>query len=551
MSITQDLKELDEIVKHIKERGYYSKYTENIRSYSEEYMKMGETAFHKQLNSNFNELYASGCANWIGEEVSPYLNVGLGIHYPAFDVKTLVLNAQQVKNAWAKTSLELRTKILLESLDVIAERFSEIAYATMHTTGQSFLMSFQASGPHALDRAMEAIVMGYVEQSRYNAHTTWTKNLGKFDLTLEKNYKAIPKGIGLLIGCSTFPIWNSFPGLYADLITGNVAILKPHPKAIYPIAIVISEIQKVLEKYGFDKRIVQIAVDTVQAPITKVLCEQSDIKLIDYTGGNAFGDYVESLVGKETFTEKAGVNSIILDSSNDLQKTAQNIAFSISLYSGQMCTAPQNIFVAEQGISTPNGIVGFDEFKTILSEAIKGLVTNPKAGAATLGAIQNDFTLERVKKGKLQFSDIVLDTVPVENPEFEAARVQSPIVVAVESAQKDLYWKEYFGPFVVLIKTKNFEESLQLAAQSARENGAITCLAYCTDAEKSDKIEDVMNNAFTPVSFNFSGAAFVNQHAAFSDLHVTGGNPAGNATFTDPNFINKRFVWVGNRYMKE
>ena len=62
-------------------------------------------------------------------------------------------------------------------------------------------------------------------------------------------------------------------------------------------------------------------------------------------------------------------------------------------------------------------------------------------------------------------------------------------------------------------------------------------------------IEQHMNSVFVPVSFNFTGAAFINSHAAFSDLHVTGGNAAGNASLTNTEFIAKRFVWVGNRYM--
>jgi hypothetical protein len=46
---------------------------------------------------------------------------------------------------------------------------------------------------------------------------------------------------------------------------------------------------------------------------------------------------------------------------------------------------------------------------------------------------------------------------------------------------------------------------------------------------------------------NLTGFIWVNQHAAFSDFHVTGGNPAGNASFTDPGFVNRRYVWVGHR----
>ena len=82
----------------------------------------------------------------------------------------------------------------------------------------------------------------------------------------------------------------------------------------------------------------------------------------------------------------------------------------------------------------------------------------------------------------------------------------------------------------------------------AIEKGAITCGAYSTDATVMKKIEDEMNEVFTPVSFNFTGAALINSHAAFSDLHVTGGNAAGNASFVNSEFIAKRFVWVGNRF---
>ena len=53
--------------------------------------------------------------------------------------------------------------------------------------------------------------------------------------------------------------------------------------------------------------------------------------------------------------------------------------------------------------------------------------------------------------------------------------------------------------------------------------------------------------AATPVSFNLTGGIYMNQNAAFSDFHVTGGNPAGNASFTNPEYVTKRFTWVGHR----
>ena len=37
------------------------------------------------------------------------------------------------------------------------------------------------------------------------------------------------------------------------------------------------------------------------------------------------------------------------------------------------------------------------------------------------------------------------------------------------------------------------------------------------------------------------GGVFVNQNAAFSDYHVTGANPAGNACLCDSAFVANRF----------
>ncbi|TAE89056.1 MAG: aldehyde dehydrogenase family protein [Bacteroidetes bacterium] len=410
------------------------------------------------------------------------------------------------------------------------------------------MMSFQASGPHSNDRALEAVITGYTELNKIVQEADWVKPMGKFDLKIKKTWRAMPKGIGLVIGCSTFPIWNTVPGLFANLITGNVSIVKPHPKAILPIAIVIAELQRTLKENGIDPCVVQLAVDTLINPITKRLAEHEVIKLIDYTGGSEFGNYIESL-NKTIFTEKAGVNSIILDSVVDLKAVLGNIAFSASLYSGQMCTAPQNIFVPSNGINSNGEVIGFDDVVKHLCDSITGLVDNPKAGAPTLGAIQADVTLQRVKGVNLLGGTVVLESRSIINEEFKDARIATPAVIVIDEKDYEFYNKECFGPIIFVIKTASTVSSLACAKRLALEKGAITCGAYTTDSTTMTMIENEMNEVFTPVSFNFTGAAFINSHAAFSDFHVTGGNPSGNASLTTTEFIVRRFVWVGNRYV--
>lgn len=541
--------QIDKIIQAIKNRTFASFYDENIKAYDETLNANGKLSFQNQLNKNYQFVDTNSSDDFYGEEISPFLQLGLGIKYPKINIDSLISNSNAAFHEWKSVDLETKFNILVNTLDHVKNRFFELAYATMHTTGQSFLMSFQASGPHCCDRALEVLATAFEQLTYYPKNVEWVKNFGKFDLKLNKNFKPIPRGISLAIGCSTFPTWNTIPGVFASLITGNTVIIKPHPKAVYPIAIFVDELKKELAKNNLNTNTIQLAVDSSENQITKILAEHNQIKMIDYTGGNFMGDYIESL-NKVCFTEKAGINSIILHSTNDLAATSANIAFSISLYSGQMCTAPQNIYVPENGIQVNGESVSFEDVLQSIKESINGLMTNEKAAAPTLGAIQNDATIKRIENVKENnINSIALNSVKVQNPEFNDARILSPSVVVVDSSNKDNYLKEVFGPLVFVVKTKSNQESLEIAKHSAEKHGAITCLCYSTNNDFIELVENEMNSVFTPVSFNFKGAAFVNQHAAFSDFHVSGGNPSGNATFTNSDFINKRYIWIGNRYM--
>ena len=507
----------------------------------------GQAKFKAALGKKFEELKQTNAEGWEGQEESPYLQEPLKISYPVFSVPTLIGRSSKAFQQWRKVSAKDRAGILAESLEGVKGRFFEIAYATMHTTGQAYMMAFQASGPHAADRALEAIAAGYEELNRFPSSVIWDKPMGKFNIQLKKEWRAVPKGISVVIGCSTFPTWNSVTGIYGSLITGNTVIVKPHPGAILPIALVVAEIQKVLIENNLDPNICQLAVDTFDKMITKKLAEHTDVKLIDFTGNSAFGSYLEALPGKTVFTEKTGVNSVILDSAEDIDKVAANLAFSVNLYSGQMCTAPQNFFIPEGGIDTASGKVSFDQFAQKFVDNLNGLIDNPKAGPFVLGAVQSKKTSERVVESEKIPGKVWLKSRVFENPMFKNARLATPVVVEVEASKKEIFSKELFGPIALLIKTKNTDQSIGLAKEMAQQQGAISCGAYTTNPTIKEKIADEMASAATPVSFNLTGGIYMNQNAAFSDFHVTGGNPSGNASFTNPEYVTRRFTWVGHR----
>lgn len=514
----------------------------------------GETAnddalvrFQSQLNNRFDRL---GDADlWIGEEASPY-GFPLGITYPAFDVDALVSRASAAQTAWQSLAPADRAAILVEALERGSRSFFEIGYATQHTTGQGFVMAFQASGPHAFDRALEATALGLAAQTSFTSDVMWTKPMGKISVSIEKTYRLIPRGINLVIGCSTFPVWNTVPGVFAGLVTGNSVIVKPHSGAVYPIAIVVAALRTVLAELGMDPNVIQMAVDTAEKPLALDLVKHPAVAIIDYTGGPAFGAIVERTAAehrKVVFTEKAGVNCVILDSTDDLDRAMDNLAFSLTLYSGQMCTAPQNIFIARKGMRVGGEYVSVDAVAAKLREKIDALVFNEKAGPGTLGAVQNPLTASRVSEARALGLSVVRDSASVAQPGFDGSRSMSPLVLHTDTSKRDVYTKEWFGPISFIIETDSFEASLDEVVSSVREHGALSSLVYTTDAGNMQKAEDAIVAAGAPVAFNFNSFVWVNQSAAFSDFHGTGCTPAGNATFADWQFVTNRYNMVGVR----
>lgn len=540
----------------IHERSFHAAFLEapSKSVYGETGHEDGLAAFHAQLGKPYTGLLQSHDSMLAAGEESPYTLEALGMSYPARgSAADYIAVARSLALVWGRVDVHTRAGILVESLHRISKRFFELTFATMHTTGQAYMMSFQASGPHSNDRALEAIALGLHEQTRFPDTVEWVKPMGKdkegnpLHVQLEKHYRCQPLGLSLAIGCSTFPVWNTVPGVYASLVTGNPVIVKPHPKAIYPLAIVVEEIQRALKENGLDPNIVQLAPDTVEQPIAKLLAENPAIKLIDYTGGNAFGNYLEGLGGKRTFTEKAGINSIVLHSSSDVRSMMQNIAFSLSLYSGQMCTCPQNIFIPREGIDTPEGKLSYEDTVAALTTAIHKLVTHEKMGPGTLGAIQNPATASRVNEAaNLGFKQLLASQAIV-NPEFPKARIASPAVFEVPASNTAALATEMFGPIVYVVPVNDYKEGVALARELASHEGAITFSSWCTDADARAYMVDEMAQSFTSISFNFVGPIWVNQSAGFSDFHVTGGNPAGNASLTDPEYLTRRFEIVGIR----
>ncbi|GAC1518570.1 MAG: phenylacetic acid degradation protein PaaN [Collimonas sp.] len=542
----QDL--LQQASEAIDQRGYWSAYTEmpSPKAYGETAHDDGKAAYEARLEKPFG-LTQAATIGQIGNEVSPY-GFKLGVSYPKADLDQLFEAVKAATPAWRKAGPEAWVGVSMEILQRLNRRSFEIAYAVMHTTGQAFMMSFQAGGPHAQDRGLEAVAYAWQAMRKIPGHALWEKPQGKNPpLIMEKHYSIVPRGIGLVIGCCTFPTWNSYPGLFASLATGNAVVVKPHPGAILPLAITVQVAREVLAEAGFDPNIVTLAAHEQGDDTAAQLAIRPEVRLIDFTGSSKNGDWLERHARQaQVFTEKAGVNQIIIDSTDDFQGMVRNIAFSLTLYSGQMCTAPQNIYIPKDGIATAEGHVGFDQVVAAIGESIARLTGDPAKAVELLGAIQNAGVLARIDAARA-LGTVVMDSKPLQHPLFPAACIRTPLLMKVAEAEQGKVMQEFFGPISFAVACADTANAIALAEQAARTHGALTLSVYSSNSAVIAAARNAAEEAGVALSVNLTGGVFVNQSAAFSDFHGTGANPAANACLSDTAFVAGRFRVVQTR----
>jgi phenylacetic acid degradation protein paaN len=485
-------------------------------------------------------------------EVSPYTGKALNVSYAAPSKAQALAAAQSAARVLRDVPMSVRVGVCLEALHRIHQRGSEFAAATSHTTGQSLAMACTGSGTNALDRGLEALAATWSAMTRVPETVKWQQTFGKSEVTLHKRYRTRPLGVALVVACASFPAWNAYPAILANLAAGNPVLVKPHPTSILPSAMAVSVLRDVLTESDLPADAVQLLVDTAAEPIAADLAADPAVRIVDFTGRPSFGSWLEQHAGNAlVFTETAGVNTVIVDSVDDPGTMIEALAVGLSLFSGQMCTTPQNIYIPGTGVRTPEGVVARDEFVTTLVGALDNLASTPRRAASVCGALQSQTTVHAVQSlAALADGAGTLVRAPksYDHPNYPQARTITPALIRIDPRHGDqLPEGEEFGPVGFLIDCADRAEAVEHATNSVRAHGAISSYLYCSDDQAVDAIADAYADAGASLSANLVSSMPMQFAAAYSDYHVTGLNPAGNATLTDESFVAGRFRVIQDR----
>lgn len=541
---------LEDAVAATRSREYFSAFDESPspRVYGEDAAPSGKAAFESLLGGAF-PLQTPGASGTVASEKSPF-GFDLEVAYPRVTeagVDELLAAAGAGTKDFRDAGPEGRVGVCLEILARLHGRIFELANAVQHTSGQAFVMAFQAGGAHALDRALESVAYSWTAMTQVPRTAVWEKPGKGEPLRMEKTFTVVPRGVALVIGCNTFPTWNSWPGLFASLACGNPVVVKPHPGAVLPLAITVQVAQEVLAEAGFDPNLMTLAAEDPADHLAAVLAVRPEVRLIDFTGSNAFGEWLEENARQaEVFTEKAGVNTVVVDSTDSFRGMCQNLAFSFSLYTGQMCTAPQNVYLPASGIETDEGHKSVAEVAEGIDAALGKLLGDDARAVELLGGVVNEGVLSRLSSAGSR-GRVLVESRAVQHPAFEGAVVRTPTIVGLSVDDAEVYESECFGPVSYLIETSGTDQSIDTFRRTVMEHGAMTASVYTTSTDVVTAMREAALDAGVALSENLTGGVFVNQSAAFSDFHGTGANPAANASYTDLGHVASRFRIVQSR----
>ncbi len=140
---------------------------------------------------------------------------------------------------------------------------------------------------------------------------------------MHKRFTIVPRGTGLVLGCCTFPTWNGYPGLFAGPRDGQRRRSSSRTPARSCRSPSPCELRATFcARPAFDPNVVTLLATEPNDGRARSRASRvrPEIKLIDFTGSTQNGTWLERNAHQaQVYTEKAGVNQIVIDSVDDMK----------------------------------------------------------------------------------------------------------------------------------------------------------------------------------------------------------------------------------------
>src|SRR5262245_44724077 len=269
-----------------------------------------------------------------------------------------------------------------------------------------------------------------------------------------------PRGIAVVIAPWNFPLAILTGMTVAALVSGNCAIVKPAEQSPRMGALLC----EILREAGFPPAACQLLQGG--GDLGAYLVRHPGVHLIAFTGSRdvgleilraAYDQQPRQQHVKRVVCEMGGKNAIIVDADADLDEALVEIVESGFGYQGQKCSAASRIILVDEI---------HDRLLDRLVEAVKSLKIGPPenprhCSGPVIDAAAHAKIVGYIDLGKRE-GKCALEMEPPKGGFFVGPAIFSEIEPHDRLAQEEI-----FGPVLAVIRARDFDHALEIAANSS------------------------------------------------------------------------------------
>ena len=331
-----------------------------------------------------------------------------------------------------------------------------------------------------------------------------------------------PKGVVLIISPWNFPFNLTFGPLVSAIAAGNTVMIKPSEITPHSSALMKEIISELFPSN-------EVAVIEGGIPASTALLDLP-FNHIFFTGSPKVGKIVMAAASKHLTSvtlELGGKSPTIVDETADVDMAARRISWSKFLNNGQVCIAPDYVFVHESKK---------DAFLQKVNDYLQSYFTEDASKESSYGRVVNNRHYNRVKS----YIDNAVDNGAKVEHGGQAESAQNyiaPTVLTGVAMNMNVMKEEIFGPVLPVHTFTNIEEVLKEI--NSREKP----LALYIYSKSNKNINHVLANTRAGgTCINHSAVHFFNTNLPFGGVNNSGiGKGHGEAGFKA--FSNARGVF--------
>lgn len=262
-----------------------------------------------------------------------------------------------------------------------------------------------------------------------------------------------PRGICLAISPFNFPLNLAIHKIAPALIVGNPVVIKPSPRT--PLSMI--RFVEILTELDYPKGAINLIHGANE--LTAELVKDDRIKVLSFTGSDRVGWYLKSIAGKKKVCLELGGNAaVIIESYDDIEKVARNVAYGTCLYAGQICISTQQILVKKELYNNFRDALKFAMYEIKCGNSVDdGVVNGPMISADEISRI-GEWVHEACAEGAtLLTGGVVLDSVH---------NIYAPTILENVSEEMKVVSEEAFAPIAVLRSYSTIDEAIDMVNAS-------------------------------------------------------------------------------------